>query len=146
MFLTEWFALKHSLFHSSVATLKYHSFICVDSFICVSTNTFSVDFALVSPVSIFYGTYCWCNQSCLIFWSIIHSHSTLSSTFSIQPFKWQVSAAAEAQFNLNSHCRTMFSLPDEKDVVHIMGQRCPIHPFKVNFMKLHVVFLFFDCC
>jgi hypothetical protein len=40
---------------------------------------------------------------------------------------------AEALFNFNAHCRTMFSLSDE-ECVHVIGQHCPVHPLKVKDM------------
>jgi len=40
------------------------------------------------------------------------------------PFKFQFYAAARTLFNLNSHCGTVPSLLDKKDV-HWMGQHCP---------------------
>jgi len=36
------------------------------------------------------------------------------------PHKSHNSGVAGALFNLNAHCRIVFSLPDEKDV-HLMG-------------------------
>jgi hypothetical protein len=52
-------------------------------------------------------------------------------TFSIWPFKRQFSAVATLLFNLNSHCGTVFSLSDEKDV-HLMGQHCAVCLLKVK--------------
>jgi hypothetical protein len=47
-------------------------------------------------------------------------------TFSIQPFKCQVFAAAGALFNINAHCRTMFPYWNAKDV-QLMRQIFPVH-------------------
>lgn len=88
-------------FHSSVATHKYYSCLCVDSFIVYPPTHFLLTLPWYLQWLFFYGTYCCCTQSCLIFWSLVHSHNTLSSTFSIHTFKYQVSAAAEVQLNLN---------------------------------------------
>ena len=52
-------------------------------------------------------------------------------TFSVRPFKCQVSAADGTLFNLTAHCKTVFSHLDEKDV-HLMGQSCPVHTLKVD--------------
>jgi hypothetical protein len=41
------------------------------------------------------------------------------------------SAAAGALFDLNDHCRRMFSLSGTK-VVHLMGHCCPFHLLKVK--------------
>jgi hypothetical protein len=38
---------------------------------------------------------------------------------------------ARAVFSLNAHCRTVFSLSDEKDV-HLMSQHSPIDSLKLN--------------
>jgi hypothetical protein len=38
-------------------------------------------------------------------------------------------------FNLNAHCRRLFSLLDIKDV-HLMGRHCPIRPLKVNIIHI----------
>jgi len=48
----------------------------------------------------------------------------------VWPFKYQLSAAARALFNLNAHHRIFFFLWVKKDV-HLKGH-CPIHPLKVN--------------
>jgi hypothetical protein len=44
------------------------------------------------------------------------------------PGCWQLERVL---FNLNAHCSTVFSLSDEKDV-HLVGQRCPVHPLEVK--------------
>jgi hypothetical protein len=51
--------------------------------------------------------------------------------FRVRLFKCHVSVAAGALFNLNAHCKAMFSLSDEKNV-HLMGQCCPIYKLKVK--------------
>ena len=51
--------------------------------------------------------------------SYVTEHIFLSSlllTFSIQPFKCHVSAAAGTLFSLTAHYRSVISLSDEKDV------------------------------
>ena len=67
-------------------------------------------------------------------------HSSFLSnllTFSVQPFKCQVSAAATALFNLNTHSGTMFSLLDKRDV-HLMGQHSLAFLLKVNLYHLFI--------
>jgi hypothetical protein len=54
-------------------------------------------------------------------------------TFGVWLFKLHVSAAVGALFNLNTHCGTVLSLSDEKDV-HLMEQFCPISLLKVKYM------------
>jgi hypothetical protein len=44
---------------------------------------------------------------------------------------------AGALFNLNAHCRTAFSLWDEKNI-HSLGQHCPTYPVKVKLNGLKV--------
>jgi len=72
----------------------------------------------LSP-SLSHSEYCtFKNYSC---W-IVMCESML--TFSTEPFKYKVYAAAGTPFNLNSHCGT-FSLLDKRDV-YLMGQHCHI--------------------
>jgi len=52
-------------------------------------------------------------------------NSEISLTFIIWPFESHIAAAAGAVFNLNTHCKTAFSLSGEKHV-HLMGQQSPI--------------------
>jgi hypothetical protein len=42
---------------------------------------------------------------------------------------------AGALFNLNAHCRTLFSLLDKKGI-HLIGECCPVCPLKV---KAHLI-------
>jgi hypothetical protein len=58
--------------------------------------------------------------------------------FSIQPFKYQVSAVAGELFDLNTHRRMMFSLVGEKFVTEWDGI-LPVHPLKDN-MYVHITF------
>jgi len=52
-------------------------------------------------------------------------------TFSVWPFKCQVSAAARALFSFNAQCRTVFSMSEKTDE-HLMEKLCPIHLLKVT--------------
>jgi hypothetical protein len=53
--------------------------------------------------------------------SFLNTHSLFISDCVnlLQPFKCRVCAATRALLNLNSHCWTVFSLSDEKDVQSI---------------------------
>ena len=64
-----------------------------------------------------------------------------SLTFSVQPFKWQVSAAAITVFNFSVHCGTLFSLVNAKDV-HLTGH-LPVRLLKV---KIHFNAMYTSCC
>ena len=49
----------------------------------------------------------------------------------LHPLKPHIPGVAGALFNLNAHCRTAFSLWDEKNI-HSLGQHCPTCPLKVK--------------
>jgi hypothetical protein len=74
-------------------------------------------FTRVCYLSLFWTT---CSQSLPSY--PVHLRSTL--TFSVQPFKFRIFAAAGALINLSAHCRTVYSLSFKKDV-HLMAQHCP---------------------
>lgn len=48
-----------------------------------------------------------------------------------KPFNSHISAMVGALFNLNNHCRTVFSHSDEK-VIDLREEYCPVKPLKVN--------------
>ena len=58
-------------------------------------------------------------------------HTSIILTFSVCPFKCQVSAASWVLLNLNSHSGTMFSHSNKKDV-HLTGHCLPIHTFQME--------------
>jgi hypothetical protein len=51
---------------------------------------------------------------------------------SVQHFKYLVSTAATALLNMNVCCGRAFSKWDEKKIINIMEQCCPVHPLKIN--------------
>lgn len=55
----------------------------------------------------------------------------------MHPLKLHIPGVAGALFNLTTHCRTAFSLWDEKNI-HSLGQHCPTCLLKVELNRLKV--------
>lgn len=71
-----------------------------------------------------------------ISWKLNH-YTLLKSilTFRVWLFKYQISSACRALFNLSTQCRTFFSCSDGK-VVHLRGESRPVYTLKVDVIFL----------